>query len=424
MSCQNLTKIITNIRKIYPTLDVAIKSSKPNIAFANQGKILVEINNFDQICPRFDEIFLDEISSDLFWLDFLEMTDDDPVLARQGNHLEVMAEKLSFLKKPGQSLTNRVANKFVASTENEYAAFNSLNLKIREVAAIFHEKAIRKTGYYSKHKLETTIRNFLCGLFFKIFYNGENIRLAGSEVRDFGEQWSFGEVTVEKSSGSLGSWQTGGNIIAENHIGSLGEAMWGGTIWCQNLGFSDEIEIGRNAGGGTVLIGGKNVVVDIHDSATRVLVMAENWSSFSDQNFRSFYYYDPNSDSFRRREGKGALSADVREPTTHTTALPWKQTQRYGLEILTTDKLPADEWRVNGGFLILKNIGQVTNIGRGMESGVIIIDDPAISLEEAKKRVSGEKRGGLVFYLDKRFEKSFYGMGKPRVVYCKLIRLA
>jgi hypothetical protein len=76
--------------------------------------------------------------------------------------------------------------------------------------------------------------------------------------------------------------------------------------------------------------------------------------------------------------------------------------------------------RVNGGISVFKKVGSNHSIGRLMDGGIIIVDDPKISLEEARKRVCADRKGGFVFYLQHTKEKGNFGLTKKGAKFIKI----
>lgn len=65
-----------------------------------------------------------------------------------------------------------------------------------------------------------------------------------------------------------------------------------------------------------------------------------------------------------------------------------------------------------------------SDIGKGMKNGFIIIDDSSVSYEEVCQRVSPDRQGGVILYLEKSEEttKGIFGTKKRKKAEFREIR--
>jgi len=78
---------------------------------------------------------------------------------------------------------------------------------------------------------------------------------------------------------------------------------------------------------------------------------------------------------------------------------------------------------MKAGIAVVKKVPtEYQKIGLDLEGGVIILDDPDFSLEEARKRVVPEidRKGGIIIYLRKWTEKGRFGLPRKRAEFVVL----
>ncbi len=222
----------------------------------------------------------------------------------------------------------------------------------------------------------------------------------------------------------------GGKVRAKEVVGSLAKDMIGGTIIACSLskGF-----LGFNARGGTAFVkkydlrevdpglygneicsGAKkgtffieNIVSDLPVSIrakgdATILIKCRRRDIKNDDSSRNEYdaniiYYDEIKDVFVRINPKmdGILYA----------ALSSSRSRMYKDLRFINDlaKIKYDFAQMTGGIFVIENTGEAKDIGKGMKGGIIIFDDPAITYEEACKRVAPitDRPGGVVLFLRK-----------------------
>jgi hypothetical protein len=236
-----------------------------------------------------------------------------------------------------------------------------------------------------------------------------------------------GEAEIIRTDGSFASNLSGGNVQVHHHEnGNLCWGITGGTVYAENVGLLAEHQVGIESKGGTFLFGERSLNLPPifmgsgTDNSKEVMIMGSRHSLQCSKDMKRYFAYNKEKDAYEEIDTSGPF-LNVREPQVRKF-FPEKSNED-GLVVINPGKyLPVDSWRLEKGFVVLKNVTLAKNIGQGMTGGVIIIDDSKTTLEEARGKVSTEKTGGMVFYMKKTWDKQSFGRKKLRDY--ELVRLS
>jgi hypothetical protein len=235
----------------------------------------------------------------------------------------------------------------------------------------------------------------------------------GETIGHVGHRMSGGFLDIDLSRDSVGSSATGGTVTVKRSLGDINDNYMAKnmTLYIENLdGVFDEKGIDKGTifiesaasdfrcNNGVVLNRQYRQPLNTKDVHGIDLVLREQYDGFK---------YDDRDDEF-----VGTDYLRMGQKTIFTAKVRGEEVEFYGHSPHLTifkDRLPKI-WEMSRGFALIKKVGEVDNIGEGMSGGMIIIDDHSMTLEEARKRVSKNRTGGLVFYLQHDGKKSFFNM--------------
>lgn len=209
-----------------------------------------------------------------------------------------------------------------------------------------------------------------------------------------------GTLNIKEGIGNLGRGMRGGTIYINKRKGIfeggyVGEDMKGGTIY---IGPTDsELVLGPK--GGTFYVGHQNYGVDLtYFKEGTVLLQDTNDIICPVADSRTLstriWHFDESKRKYVNAHN------EIRLHTNDAVDMMYFIAFGEGLKIIEDPELINDYTyfeKMRGGILVFKKTPPV--IGKEMKGGIVIIEDedPSITPEEVKKRISPDKTGGFVY---------------------------
>jgi hypothetical protein len=177
----------------------------------------------------------------------------------------------------------------------------------------------------------------------------------------------------------------GGTVIADRmSLGSC-DRTTGGTVFVNTLNSAS-----FNPEGGTFFIKDSRDTGGLAaEGAATVLVEKSN------AEFDQFYCRDKDNRSYYQMS-KGKLPFFMDDFVAKIDADDWPL--KKGLYVYKNSKPPFDITKImEGGIVVYWDISKMENIGDEMTGGIVIIEGENTDLEAVKKKISDNRKGGLVF---------------------------
>lgn len=302
-------------------------------------------------------ISIDDLNPDEFFTLFGHLSGKTITTENYYNFLRIVNENtdelLEFTKGIDKEFAQREFKSFLQFFHSAFLnTFLKENTKI-QIHKEIPEWALENFGCYLKQGT-IDVASVKGGFGYDMRGGTVRVGIGGAEGETFCEEMEGGTVYAKKVSGTVGRWMDGGTIYIEES---------------QN--------IGSRKNRGTILIGNPNTVEMEEEKHSRIL-----------------WYYDETDGVYKNfRGGKEFLIHTFEE-------LKGFKFQKEGVAVIQYPSLrdyPDLTKDLEGGIMVLRKMPSV--IGKDMKGGIIIIedDDPNITPEEVKKRISPDKTGGFVF---------------------------
>jgi len=454
--CEKLTKALQSCQKLDREFsDIPKQADHLSTLLQYKERLKSELPDLEEIYPRYDELFLQTIRENP-WSEkvFAGLEGDTDEISNQKIYKVLKDVILEHYEKPAGHFSPGLINKFLKSLMYDSMSnqeiqdlCNQIQHKlalsgIKGLSSNYHEwiRSTLGTLFLETHLGDKTLKippipsrsqeKFGCffekghitvntvrdGAFYGMTGGRADIILAKGEL---GRALAGGDIFVGRvvpdytlKNFGLGCEMTGGTIHAQEVLCIVGKGMSGGTIYIEKfIEGSVSTEMSRQA---TLILGETHNAGDIGNGSHSVLLMDDE--KLPDAGLSGYYYFDKSRDIFRSR--RGSLMAKF--PVLTEKDLPFHLAIEEGLWVFDR---PADYQKViiRGGIVVYKDLTGVELIGEFLLNGAIIIDDENISLEEAKARLYEKRLGGMIFYLEKEWGKTWRGR---KVKSVKLIRLA
>jgi formylmethanofuran dehydrogenase subunit C len=464
MNCTTLTKIIEAIWILEPSFEKALELSnhKDSLYFAEQIKLaMVEYRNE---FPDLAEDFMDQLDKD-------KLYDAMSAYAEMGTY--TVNENIS-VKYPSAKIRQQDFDRLIPRLKSRYGKIENFDLFCGEAIRLFFSvyepgdepikirmeqlpAALLKSfgkfwdggrieiGYLSTEGFKEARRGsmnfegtYYTAEWFTEMKNGsvklDEMYATNDAVSFLGSQMEGGYIGADDIEGHVGANMRGGTIVVKSLSGgSIGNNAHGGTVFVKNFCADKKrpskkfggAELFYGSTGGTFIvdnISGEDLIVGGSKEATVLIKVKRSRIANNPGNGQwddvdgHIIYYDEEKDKF----GK------VNEPAGRISHLGYErgfvsgfdmQTGIYSLAMRQSD-FESDFSFMKGGIILVKAVGACQNLGEKMKDGCLIIDDPNISLEEARSRVAprSKRPGGVVLYLKKWTEGKVFKKKKAEFV--------
>ena len=437
MDCEKLTKLIQDIT----SRSDAVWSSNPSIALPARGEIEKNLSEL----PSFGAKFLEWVSQSVFNLNNI---------ASERN--EIAGEMLINNYFQDRELSARDYRQFLVRLVKFCQSPRRPNAMIALpwVNSLFLRVFAQGAEPFSidlKGSPAEPAENF--GLFF----GGGNIRIKEISGEAFSGMTN-GRVEIDsylwQKEAKLADHMSGGQIVAHDVEANVASRMKGGTIVIDNL---KSHSLGHLAEGGTVYVknfeyGGDSFSQSHEMKQTAICPAAEGGTFFVEniqtnqpcfisgrkglvlmykgkpnrvnisKNFLDVkvFCYDESKDMFESVAENGFVLELNNSSDLQNFFMLKKGENRDVASVSLGDNFGYTDFSEMGeGILIVKEL-KINHLGEGMTGGIIIIDDPELSLEEARSRVSSRRDGGVILYLKKWTERNRFGLPRKRAEFVVL----
>ncbi len=466
MNCKKIINFITTVPLLVSKFDEAVKEKRLNDALELKKQLLF---------PEFHEAFPDLVSDfrqavnqiPRFWLKIYQSPEE---IFGNINAIPIKHQKpiqswnyRAFL----EDLKSYLNGNIFGSDENLFKFASNMNslflsLYIRhdkpfEIADLPDVFKINFGNYFKRGKLK--IDNVFGTCF-------TNMSVCEVEVDKISEvAYAHTEVCTRMQSGimrareveatNLCSQMSGGKaILGKVKADDFARGITGGEI------IADEVEshklfYGAMRGNAYIkeLFHHPDSGLNIDPWATNMTLFIENINLPNDishyfaSNLKStILFRNINSNSFRKNRGGRKMASDgdknkvfydettgrfsnasADEPeklSLQSSEYLIKEEMRDGLFIVDqapNNTSPIDFRLLYGGIVVIQSVQKCRDIGKGMKGGIIVIDDPMIKSEdEARKLITGDREGGMIFYLKREIVRGKLGLKKKKTEFVLL----
>jgi hypothetical protein len=449
MGCEKLTKIIKAVKASEAEFSRSMRQfdCKSSVNFADQMKLAIA--EYYELYPNLAADFLRLLQNSQTRDGLKEFAKS---AALNPAFIEALDDRRQITDKP---IRQQDYDRLIANLKEKYRTEENFGYLCQEAIRLF--LSVYKEG--KPIKIKTRDLPALLAKNFGQLFNGGNIEVDHIYEEAFNQMFS-GHVKLQKLGAKhklfpeLGAGMHGGFIEAKEVSGGVGKNMAGGTIVVENLDYGT---IASKATGGTVFV--KNFFLESKDGFMRqggsefcfgatagtfvienlglgqimigaakgatVLVKAKREKISNDSDNPTYQGYDAVIACYDEEKDKFEFVNKAHQ-IDRNNIYDYRGGQQPYLRLKGIHELHMrdigdginDFSFIYGAIVIVRNVGSCRNIGSGMRNGFIIIDDPKISLEEAKSRVSpiSEREGGVVLYLRKWTEGKVFKKKKAEFV--------
>lgn len=230
-----------------------------------------------------------------------------------------------------------------------------------------------------------------------------------------GELMNSGEIEAEEAGATPGLTMRGGRLRMTKCKNAAGLSGAGGTLEVEQAGTSFALGMGMAEGAtvyckeaeedafrdfaGTAYYEGDISNISAKRKLEKSTILLKNPFSLYNSEEADIFWYDSEETKYKNRLGFVDAMSDYRDMDLFLEG-------GQGMVVLDESyDFMADSPResiyrkvgnMTAGILVMK-VAPQSEIGKGMRGGILILEDPDISLEDVKLRLSEDRPGGLVF---------------------------
>ncbi len=435
MNCNEITQLIRTFYSKKKPLDGALDRYKSNVSLglSLKNKIGNLITEYEKIYPALAKDFFQVVEFySAILKEFFDGNEDDtaPYLGREiGEYYNYPLDRANYY----QFL--RLLSAFLARHKitQEWAAdyLNKLFLNNYQTDPK-HPLQIRSSILPEclKHNFGLALTNIniridsLSGNAFE-YLSGGRVEIDSfkntegkTERSMLGKKMVSGTIRVKNAEGIIGHEMENGTIIIDSlSEGNIAGGGKGGTIYVKSFKTDitriDEMSICFGASGGTYLVNEipdqAKIMIGAREKAI-VIVRCRKNQIFNNQGSWTFdggvAYYDEGLDKIEFIDSKYQPQIINNEQEFVLTQADPENPKIGIIPEMWSEDISFES--ASECVLVIKKI-QGNEVGKGQKGGIIILDDQAITYEEACQRVSKDRTGGVILYLRKWSEPKKIG---------------
>ncbi|MCX6809032.1 MAG: hypothetical protein NTW50_05215 [Candidatus Berkelbacteria bacterium] len=439
MNCKKLTQLIRSIIASQQELEQYLEIEKP-ISVTGRGMQQEIIKNFQEFYDEYPPIvedFFANLEKYPMLVEYFKDGENGTAInfesgigkyceypIKSWNYRRFLQSSAEYLERHKLSDIDWAITYLNRLFLNNYSSVPGLEINFTDLPEALRHKFgyVLKKGNLEIDRLESEAFTYMRGGEVKLGRFGKQKPSDG--YPKLGEEMVGGRISVGEAGGNIGKGMKGGEIVVDRMSrANLATSATGGTIFVKKFEFNSEVDdtsLCFGAQGGTFVVNEVSpdayFKIGAHEDTT-VLVKCKKSQIESNMGLHSIFdgqivCYDEAKNSFQMINSSqnilhySGLKSLLVQTQLDSGVYVLNRTQNSILS--STEK--ADFSLLQNGIVLLRDMDLLMfpdEIGKGQRGGVIIIDVPDLSYEEATKMVSKDRSGGIILYLRKWTERKW-----------------